>query len=38
VMIFQRFLRHMGPEGIIGVRQGGKGKGHGMMSATGGKT
>jgi hypothetical protein len=34
VMIFQGFLRHMGPEGVIGVRQGGKCKGHGMMSAT----
>jgi hypothetical protein len=33
-VIFQRFLRHIGAEGVIGVRQGGKGKGHGMMSAT----
>jgi hypothetical protein len=34
VVIFQRFLRHIGAEGVIGVRQWGKRKGHGMMSAT----
>ena len=33
VMIFQRFLRHMGRQGVISVRQGGKRKGHGVMSA-----
>src|SRR4051794_6942327 len=38
VMIFERFLRHIRPEGVIGVRQGGKRKGHGVMSATCGKT
>jgi hypothetical protein len=33
VMIFQRFLGHMGLERIIGVRKGGKREGHGVMSA-----
>jgi hypothetical protein len=29
VVIFQRFLGHMGRKGVIGVRKGGKRKGHG---------
>jgi len=34
VVEFQRFLRHMRPKGVVGIRQGGKRKCHGMMSAT----
>jgi hypothetical protein len=34
VVKLQRFLRHIGAEGVIGIRQGGKRKGHGLMSAT----
>jgi hypothetical protein len=37
VMIFQRFLRHMGRKRVISVRQGGKRKGHGVMSANDGR-
>src|SRR5258707_7237 len=33
VMVFQRFLRHMGRERVIGIGEVGKRKGHGMMSA-----
>jgi len=33
VVEFQGFLRHMGREGVMGVRQIGKREGHGMMSA-----
>src|SRR3984893_10287149 len=33
MMIFQRFLRHMGGERIIGIGKVGKREGHGMMSA-----
>src|SRR5258708_37057641 len=29
VMVFQRFLRHMGRKRVIGIRKGGKRKGHG---------
>src|SRR5262249_55422844 len=32
VMEFQRFLRHMRPESVMGIRQWGKRKGHGMTS------
>src|SRR5260370_42531320 len=37
VMIFQCFLGHMGLQGIIGVRKGGKREGHGVMSENGGR-
>jgi hypothetical protein len=33
VVEFQRFLRHMRREGVMGVRQIGKREGHGLMSA-----
>jgi hypothetical protein len=33
VVKFQRFLGHMGSKGVIGVRQVGERKGHGVMSA-----
>jgi hypothetical protein len=33
VVEFQRFLRHMGGKGVIGVRQIGQREGHGVMSA-----
>src|SRR3981081_760076 len=33
VMVFQRFLRHMGRKRVIGIGQVGKRKGHGVMSA-----
>jgi hypothetical protein len=32
VMIFERFLGHIGPKGVMSVRQVGKREGHGMMS------
>src|SRR6185437_3536603 len=32
VMIFERFLGHVGRKGVMGVRQVGKREGHGMMS------
>jgi hypothetical protein len=34
---FQRFLRHILAEGVIGVRKWGQRKGHGLLSATGGE-
>src|SRR5258708_39901432 len=37
VMIFQRFLRHMGRKRVIGIRQIGKRKGHGVMSENDGR-
>jgi hypothetical protein len=33
VVIFQRFLGHMGRKGVIGIREIGKREGHGVMSA-----
>ena len=36
VVIFQRFLRHVLAEGVIGVREWGERKGHGFLSATDG--
>jgi hypothetical protein len=32
VVIFQRFLGHMGRKGVIGIGEVGKRKGHGVMS------
>src|SRR5258707_12490494 len=37
VMIFQGFLRHMGRKRVIGIRKGGKRKGHGVMSENDGR-
>jgi hypothetical protein len=37
VMIFQRFLRHMGRERVIGVGKVGEREGHGVMSENDGR-
>jgi hypothetical protein len=37
VVIFQRFLRHMGRKRVIGIRKIGKREGHGVMSENDGR-